>query len=133
MVLVGDSGRLAYQFQARDLHLVMGPTTPEAPVRFRVLIDGLPPHDAHGFDVDEQGNGLLTEQRLYQLMRQPLPVLRAALRDRVSGLRRGRVRLHVRVDAGESASHLASTWSTITRSDWRAAARRAPVCASSRA
>ncbi len=74
VVLVGNSGRLAYQFHARDLHLVMGPTTPEAPVRFRVLIDGLPPRAAHGFDVDEQGNGLLAGQRLYQLIRQPLPV-----------------------------------------------------------
>ena len=41
------------------------------PVRFRVTIDGKPPGDAHGLDVDEQGYGTVTEQRLYQLIRQP--------------------------------------------------------------
>ena len=43
-------------------------------MRFRVLIDGKPPGAAHGSDVDEQGNGTLTEQRLYQLIRQPGPI-----------------------------------------------------------
>ena len=46
----------------------------ERPVRFRVLIDGQPPGAAHGIDVDEQGNGTVTEQRLYQLIRQPKPI-----------------------------------------------------------
>jgi thiol-disulfide isomerase/thioredoxin len=73
------NGIIAYRFHARDLHLVMGPTTlgPAAPgtsVRFRVLIDGQPPGEAHGFDVDEQGYGTVTEQRLYQLVRQPKPI-----------------------------------------------------------
>ena len=67
-------GRIAYRFHARDLHLVMGPASPGAPVRFRVLIDGKPPGVAHGSDVDEQGNGKVTEQRLYQLIRQPKPI-----------------------------------------------------------
>src|SRR5258708_2977646 len=67
-------GRIAYRFHARDLHLVMGPKTPGAPVRFRVLIDGQPPGAAHGIDVDEQGNGTVTQQRLYQLIRQPNPI-----------------------------------------------------------
>jgi hypothetical protein len=48
----------------------MGPVTAGSSVRFRVLIDGQPPGAAHGIDVDEQGNGTLTEQRLYQLIRQ---------------------------------------------------------------
>jgi hypothetical protein len=39
-----------------------------------VLIDGQPPGAAHGADVDDQGNGTVTEQRLYQLIRQPGPV-----------------------------------------------------------
>jgi hypothetical protein len=43
-------------------------------VRFRVLIDGQPPGAAHGSDVDEQGNGTVSEQRLYQLIRQPQPI-----------------------------------------------------------
>jgi thiol-disulfide isomerase/thioredoxin len=67
-------GSIAYRFHARDLHLVMGPATSGTPVRFRVLIDGQPPGAAHGIDVDAQGNGTVTEQRLYQLIRQPTPI-----------------------------------------------------------
>ena len=67
-------GRIAYRFQARDLHLVMGPAVRGMPVRFRVLIDGQPPGAAHGTDVDDQGNGTITDPRLYQLVRQPGPV-----------------------------------------------------------
>jgi len=68
------NGRIAYRFHARDLHLVMGPAARGAPVRFRVLIDGQPPGAAHGIDVDGQGSGTATEQRLYQLIRQPTPI-----------------------------------------------------------
>jgi thiol-disulfide isomerase/thioredoxin len=68
------NGRIAYRFHARDLHLVIGPAAPGTPVRFRVLIDGQPPGAAHGTDVDEQGNGTVTEHRLYQLIRQPKPI-----------------------------------------------------------
>jgi len=68
------NGRIAYRFHARDLHLVMGPAAGARPVRFRVLIDGQPPGAAHGVDVDAQGNGTATEQRLYQLIRQPQPI-----------------------------------------------------------
>jgi len=67
-------GRIAYRFHARDLHLVMGPTARGTSARFRVLIDGRAPGAAHGTDVDEQGNGTVTEQRLYQLIRQPKPI-----------------------------------------------------------
>jgi thiol-disulfide isomerase/thioredoxin len=73
IVLNKASGRIAYRFHARDLHLVMGPAVRGAPVRFRVLIDGQPPGAAHGIDVDDQGNGTVAEQRLYQLIRQPNP------------------------------------------------------------
>ena len=73
-VLNGPDGRIAYRFHARDLHLVMGPAAPGTSARFRVLIDGQPPGAAHGTDVDEQGNGTVTEQRLYQLIRQPQPI-----------------------------------------------------------
>ncbi len=68
------NGRIAYRFHARDLHLVMGPAARGAAVRFRVLIDGQPPGAAHGVDVDEQGNGTVTEQRLHQLIRQQKPI-----------------------------------------------------------
>jgi len=68
------NGRIAYRFHARDLHLVMGPAAPGTSVRFRILIDGQAPRAARGGDVDEQGNGKVTEQRLYQLIRQPKPI-----------------------------------------------------------
>jgi thiol-disulfide isomerase/thioredoxin len=68
------NGRIAYRFHTRDLHLVMGPKTPGTPVRFRVLIDGQPPGAARGSDVDEQGNGTVTQQRLHQLIRQTKPI-----------------------------------------------------------
>lgn len=64
------NGQIAYRFHARDLHLVMGPAAPGTSIRFRVLIDGQPPGTAYGTDVDGQGDGTVTEQRLYQLIRQ---------------------------------------------------------------
>ena len=60
---------LAFRFQARDLNLVLTPA--DAPVGFTVTIDGQPPGDAHGIDVDERGTGTVGEARLYQLVRQP--------------------------------------------------------------
>jgi len=74
-VLSSPSGRIVYRFHARDLHLVMGPARQGASVRFRVTIDGQPPGSAHGLDVDEGGNGTVVEQRLYQLVRQPKPII----------------------------------------------------------
>jgi thiol-disulfide isomerase/thioredoxin len=74
IVLNQAGGRIAYRFHARDLHLVMAPPAPGTPVRFQVHLDGQPPRAAHGADVDDQGNGILTQPRLYQLVRQPGPV-----------------------------------------------------------
>jgi hypothetical protein len=74
-VLNTPNGRIAYRFHARDLHLVMGPAAPGTSFRFRVLIDGQPPGAAHGIDIDDQGIGTLTEQRLYQLIRQQKPIV----------------------------------------------------------
>jgi thiol-disulfide isomerase/thioredoxin len=68
------NGRIAYRFHARDLHLVMGPAARGASVRFRVLLEGRPPGAAHGLDVSDQGTGTVTEQRLYQLIRQRKPI-----------------------------------------------------------
>jgi cytochrome c biogenesis protein CcdA/thiol-disulfide isomerase/thioredoxin len=67
-------GRIAYRFHARDLHLVLAPTTPGQAIRFRVTLDGAPPGPDHGADVDEQGWGSLQDGRLYQLIRQSGPV-----------------------------------------------------------
>jgi thiol-disulfide isomerase/thioredoxin len=72
--LSGAEGRIAYRFQARDVNLVLGSIDRANPVRLRVLVDGRPPGAAHGVDVDEEGNGAVVEPRLYQLVRQPLPV-----------------------------------------------------------
>jgi thiol-disulfide isomerase/thioredoxin len=74
VVLNKANGSITYRFHARDLHLVMGPAAPGSSVRFRVLIDGQPPGVAHGTDVDAQGNGAVSEQRLYQLIRQAGPI-----------------------------------------------------------
>jgi thiol-disulfide isomerase/thioredoxin len=69
-VLTQAPGRITFRFHARDLHLVLGPAADGAPVRFRVLIDGVAPGPDHGVDTNEQGEGTVTEQRLYQLIRQ---------------------------------------------------------------
>jgi hypothetical protein len=62
-------GSIAYRFHARDAHLVMSPGTRE-PIPFRVTLDGEPPGPSHGVDVDEDGNGVLREGRMHQLVRQ---------------------------------------------------------------
>jgi thiol-disulfide isomerase/thioredoxin len=70
-VLNEAGGRLAFRFQARDVNLILGPPNRGASVPFRVLVDGDPPGDAQGLDVDQEGNGSVTRQRLYQLVREP--------------------------------------------------------------
>jgi thiol-disulfide isomerase/thioredoxin len=72
--LTAAGGQLACRFHARDLNLVMGPAAPGASRPFRVTLDGQPPGEAHGSDTDGDGNGTLTQQRAYQLIRQPGPV-----------------------------------------------------------
>jgi hypothetical protein len=69
-VLEAGGGSIAYRFQARDLNLVLAPTASGAPVRIAVTLDGQPPGDAHGLDVDESGEGAIAEPRMYQLVRQ---------------------------------------------------------------
>jgi thiol-disulfide isomerase/thioredoxin len=73
-MLMEANGRIAFRFHARDLHLVMGPAERGASVPFRVLVDGQAPNGAHGVDVGEDGSGTVTQQRLYQLIRQQGPV-----------------------------------------------------------
>ena len=64
-------GRIVHRFHARDVNLVMGAQAGAGSVRFRVRIDGERPDSASGLDVDEEGNGTVAEERLYQLVRQP--------------------------------------------------------------
>jgi hypothetical protein len=69
----GD-GSVSFRFHARDVNLVMGPPEPAASVPFRVLVDGEAPGAAHGSDVDEEGHGVVAQQRLHQLVRQAGPI-----------------------------------------------------------
>ena len=69
VVLDVAGGSIACRFQARDAHLVMSPGAGE-PIPFNVLVDGEAPGATHGVDIDEDGNGLLREGRLYQLVRE---------------------------------------------------------------
>ena len=67
-------GSIYFRFHARDLHLVLGPGSDGKPVRFQVTIDGKPPGASHGVDTDADGNGTVTGERLYQLVREDGPV-----------------------------------------------------------
>jgi hypothetical protein len=71
---VNTQGKLIYRFHARDLHLIMGPGVAGQTIKFRVLIDGKAPAASHGLDIDSNGNGVVTEQRMYQLIRQQGPI-----------------------------------------------------------
>ncbi len=62
-------GSILYRFQARDVHLVLGPGASGRPIRFRIAIDGKAPGEDRGVDVDAAGNGVIDSQRLYQLVR----------------------------------------------------------------
>jgi thiol-disulfide isomerase/thioredoxin len=75
VVLNERGGRIAFRFHARDLNLVMGPASRGATAAFRVFLDGQPPSASHGFDVDADGNGTISGQGTYQLIRQPGPIV----------------------------------------------------------
>jgi thiol-disulfide isomerase/thioredoxin len=68
--LVTAGGRIVYRFLARDLHLVLGPAADGRPIRFRVTLDGHAPAADHGGDTSADGQGVVREHRLYQLVRQ---------------------------------------------------------------
>jgi hypothetical protein len=70
-----SSGKITFRFRARDLNLVMAPAEPERPLKFRVTIDGQPPHSSKGLDISGSGEGVLAQPRLYQLLRQPSPLV----------------------------------------------------------
>jgi thiol-disulfide isomerase/thioredoxin len=69
VVLDRAGGTITFRFHARDAHLVLSPGT-RGPIPFRLVIDGEPPGPSHGVDVDEDGNGVLRDARMYQLVRQ---------------------------------------------------------------
>jgi len=74
---LAPSSSIVYQFHARDLHLVLGPPKDGKPVRFRFTLDGMAPGADHGVDTGADGYGTITENRLYQLIRQ-----QGSIRDR---------------------------------------------------
>ena len=96
VVLDQAGGSIAFRFEARDAHLVMSPGARE-PIPFRVLVDDEPPGASHGVDVDQDGNGLLRDGRMYQLVREHDTVRERTLE--ITFLEAGArgVRLHVRV------------------------------------
>ena len=69
VVLEQAGGSIAFRFSARDAHLVLS-TDAREPIPFQVLLDGRAPGRSHGVDVDEDGNGVLGDGRMYQLVRQ---------------------------------------------------------------
>jgi thiol-disulfide isomerase/thioredoxin len=73
-VLNEPGGRIAFEFHARDVNLVMGPASRGASIPFRVYLDGRLAADARGTDVGADGSGNLDEQRTYQLIRQSGPI-----------------------------------------------------------
>ena len=68
-------GTITYRFHARDVSLIMSPPARGTSARFRVLLDGKPPGDAHGGDTNAQGYGAAGEQGTYQLIRQHKPIV----------------------------------------------------------
>ena len=73
-VLNSAPGAISFRFHARDLHLVLGAAKP---ARFRMTIDGKPPGADAGVDAKPDGTGVVSGERLYQLVRQ-----KGAVRDR---------------------------------------------------
>jgi thiol-disulfide isomerase/thioredoxin len=72
--LAAADGSIAYRFEGRDLNLVLAPPASGAQVHFNVRLNGEPPGDAHGLDIDESGEGTVSEPRMYQLVRQHGPI-----------------------------------------------------------
>jgi len=70
-IVNAPGARISFRFHARDLNLVMAPATKGAALPFRVTLEGAPLGDAHGDDTDADGTGTLSDQRTYQLIRQP--------------------------------------------------------------
>ena len=73
-MLDAAAGFIAYRFEGRDLNLVLAPAGAGGAARFAVLLDGQPPGDDHGLDVDGSGEGAVAEPRMYQLVRQRGPI-----------------------------------------------------------
>jgi len=69
-VLDAAPGSIAYRFAGRDLNLVLAPPSGGGASSFIVRLDGRPPGEDHGLDVEPSGAGAVDEPRMYQLVRQ---------------------------------------------------------------
>jgi thiol-disulfide isomerase/thioredoxin len=69
-VLQAAPGRVLFRFHSRDLHFVLAPSKDGTPIRFRLMLDGVPPGENAGVDTAPDGTGVVREPRLYQLIRQ---------------------------------------------------------------
>jgi thiol-disulfide isomerase/thioredoxin len=78
IVLDRAGGSIGFRFHARDAHLVLSAGARD-PIPFHVTLEGEPPGDSHGVDTDEDGNGLLEDGRMYQLVRQSGPIAERTL------------------------------------------------------
>ncbi len=106
-VLCGRAGGSSTACSARSTAQRHGFVVPNTAVRFRVSIDERLPGQAHGLDVDEHGNGTITELRLHQLLRQKAPIQGSAFRDRISRRRSGIVCIHIRLTSRRSLQGVA--------------------------
>ena len=93
-VLCAAGGSIAYRFHARDAHLVLSPGARE-PMPFHVILDGRAPGPSHGVDVSADGNGVLRDGRMYQLVRQHDTVRERTLEITFRRVRRQGVRVHL--------------------------------------
>ena len=100
------NGRIAYRFHARDLHLILTPPTGRTSARFRVRLDGQAPGDAHGIDIDEDGNGVVAEAAALPTHSTARGHHGPALRDRAPRSGRRRVVLHVWLDEWSGANRV---------------------------
>ena len=64
------SGKIAFRFHSRDLHMVLAPPKDGKAVRFRAKLDGAIPGKDHGVDSNADGAGEIRQPRMYQLIRQ---------------------------------------------------------------
>jgi hypothetical protein len=74
-MLNGSNGRIRYGFHARDVNLILASPAKDRPARFRITVDGATPDDALGVDAKAEGHGTVDQPRLYQLIRQPGPIM----------------------------------------------------------
>ena len=72
-------GKIVFRFHSRDLHMVLGPSRNGMPVRFNLKLNGASPGANHGSDSAADGTGEVQQPRMYQLIRQKVPIQDATI------------------------------------------------------